>query len=36
MKTDWTTDVKGTGRHADVNGINLYCETHGAPFSSRS
>ena len=30
MKTDWTTDVKGTGEYADVNGINLYYETHGA------
>src|SRR5690349_19617214 len=30
MKTDWTTDVKGTGQYADVNGINLYYETHGA------
>src|SRR5438105_11083712 len=30
MKTDWTTDVKGTGRYAEVNGINLYYETHGA------
>jgi len=27
--TDWTTDVKGTGAYADVNGINLYYETHG-------
>ena len=30
MKTDWTTDIKGTGRYAEVNGINLYYETHGA------
>jgi len=30
MKTDWTTDVKGTGQYADVNGIKLYYETHGA------
>src|SRR3989337_853898 len=29
MTTDWTTDTKGTGEYADVNGINLYCETHG-------
>src|SRR5437870_1422060 len=29
MKTDWTTDVKGTGEYAEVNGINLYYETHG-------
>lgn len=28
--TDWTTDVEGTGRYAEVNGINLYYETHGA------
>jgi pimeloyl-ACP methyl ester carboxylesterase len=28
--TDWTTDVKGTGRYAEVNGINLYFETHGS------
>jgi len=27
--TDWTTEVKGTGEYADVNGINLYYETHG-------
>jgi pimeloyl-ACP methyl ester carboxylesterase len=27
--TDWTSDAKGTGRYADVNGINLYYETHG-------
>jgi len=27
--TDWTTEVKGTGEYADVNGINLYFETHG-------
>jgi pimeloyl-ACP methyl ester carboxylesterase len=30
MSIDWTTDVKGTGRYAEVNGINLYFETHGA------
>src|SRR2546427_6794852 len=29
MKTDWTTDVKGTGQYAEVNGINLYYESHG-------
>jgi pimeloyl-ACP methyl ester carboxylesterase len=28
--TDWTTDATGTGRYAEVNGINLYFETHGA------
>src|SRR3989454_2337164 len=30
MKTDWTTDVKGTGQYAEGNGINLYYETHGS------
>jgi pimeloyl-ACP methyl ester carboxylesterase len=30
MKTDWSTDTKATGEYADVNGINLYYETHGA------
>ena len=27
--TGWTTEVKGVGQYADVNGINLYYETHG-------
>ncbi len=27
--TDWTTDVKGTGQYADLNGLHLYYETHG-------
>jgi pimeloyl-ACP methyl ester carboxylesterase len=27
--TDWTAGTKGTGGYADVNGINLYYETHG-------
>jgi pimeloyl-ACP methyl ester carboxylesterase len=27
--TDWTTEAKGTGQHAEVNGIDLYLETHG-------
>ena len=27
--TDWTTEEKGTGEYVDVNGINLYVETHG-------
>ena len=27
--TDWTTQQKGTGQYAEVNGINLYFETHG-------
>jgi pimeloyl-ACP methyl ester carboxylesterase len=26
--TEWTTDAKGTGQYAEVNGINLYYETH--------
>src|SRR6266705_6038003 len=30
MKTDWTTTTKGTGQYAEVNGIRLYYETHGA------
>jgi pimeloyl-ACP methyl ester carboxylesterase len=29
MSIDWTTEVKGTGQYAEVNGINLYYETHG-------
>ena len=28
--TDWTTETKGTGEYAEVNGINLYYETHRA------
>src|SRR6266850_4960466 len=28
--THWTTETKGTGQYADVNGINLYYETHGS------
>jgi pimeloyl-ACP methyl ester carboxylesterase len=28
--TDWTTETKTTGEYADVNGINLYYETHGS------
>ena len=27
---DWTSEASGTGQYADVNGINLYYETHGA------
>jgi pimeloyl-ACP methyl ester carboxylesterase len=27
--TDWTTDIKGTGAYAQINGLNLYYETHG-------
>jgi pimeloyl-ACP methyl ester carboxylesterase len=30
MTTDWTTQTKGTGKYAEVNGINLYYETHGS------
>ncbi|OLE25471.1 MAG: alpha/beta hydrolase [Actinobacteria bacterium 13_1_20CM_3_71_11] len=26
---DWTSQTRGTGRYAEVNGINLYTETHG-------
>src|SRR5205823_10179299 len=29
MKTDLTTDVKGTGQYAEVNGLKLYYETRG-------
>src|SRR6266853_1322247 len=29
MTSDWTAHAKGTGKYADVNGINLYYETHG-------
>src|SRR6266699_4797823 len=29
MTSDWTTLTKGTGKYAEVNGINLYSETHG-------
>src|SRR5215211_8458597 len=28
--TDWTSDAKASGQYAEVNGINLYLETHGA------
>ncbi len=27
--TEWTTEIKGTGAHADVNGLHMYYETHG-------
>ncbi len=30
MTTRWTTDTPATGEYAEVNGINLYYETHGA------
>jgi pimeloyl-ACP methyl ester carboxylesterase len=29
MTADQTTDTKGAGQYAEVNGINLYFETHG-------
>ena len=29
MTSDWTAHAKGTGQYAEVNGINLYYETHG-------
>ena len=29
MTSDWTTQAKGAGKYAEVNGINLYYETHG-------
>ena len=28
--TDWTTGTSGAGQYAEVNGINLYFETHGS------
>ena len=28
--TGWTTDAKGVGQYAEVNGLNLYYETHGS------
>jgi len=30
MSSDRTTQVKGTGQYAEVNGINLYYEIHGS------
>ena len=30
MTTDWTTETRGTGSYADVNGLHLYYEVHGA------
>jgi pimeloyl-ACP methyl ester carboxylesterase len=29
VTTDWTTEARGAGAYADVNGLNLYYETHG-------
>jgi hypothetical protein len=28
--TEWTSNTKGTGQYAAVNGLNLYSEIHGA------
>ena len=30
MTSDWTAHATGTGQYAEVNGINLYYETHGS------
>ncbi len=30
MTTDWTTETKGAGAYAEVNGLNMYYETHGS------
>jgi pimeloyl-ACP methyl ester carboxylesterase len=30
MSTTWTSETTGTGAYAEVNGINLYYETHGS------
>jgi pimeloyl-ACP methyl ester carboxylesterase len=30
VTTQWTTETKGTGQYADVNGLNLYYETLGS------
>lgn len=30
MTTDYMTDVKGMGQYAELNGVNLYFETHGS------
>ena len=30
MTTEWTTEVKGIGAYSEVNGLNLYYETHGS------
>lgn len=29
MTIDWTSEAMGTGEYAEVNGLNLYYETHG-------
>ena len=28
--TEWTTDAKGTGQYADVNGLHMYYQTYGS------
>jgi pimeloyl-ACP methyl ester carboxylesterase len=30
MTTTWTTEARGVGQYADVNGLHLYYETHGS------
>jgi pimeloyl-ACP methyl ester carboxylesterase len=30
VTTSWTTEAKGNGDYAEVNGVNLYFESHGA------
>ncbi len=30
MTTEWTTEAKGINQYANVNGMNLYYETHGS------
>src|SRR5918997_414424 len=30
MTTEWTSETHGRGAYADVNGLNLYYETHGS------
>src|SRR3954454_15872665 len=27
--TEWTTEARGAGEYADVNGLHMYYETHG-------
>lgn len=30
VTTEWTTDAQGKGEYAEVNGLNMYYEVHGA------
>ncbi|HEU4541953.1 MAG TPA: alpha/beta hydrolase [Jiangellaceae bacterium] len=30
MTSEWTTDAKGTGQYAEVNGLHMYYEVHGS------